>query len=250
MYRPRNGDFDRNGTVDILWYAPGSAPDSLWLAQTDRTFRSTPKTINGSYDDIFWAEADNDAINDLIFWRKNAFVHPAWHARGDGTFESGFITSIYGTIPVVGDFDGDGRTDILWYGPGGTRDGIAYAAQGVNDIMPLTVSGDYDPIAADFDGDSRSLDDIYWWNISGPIDPFWTSTGSGGVGPPNAAFAKTVSENTHFDWTRYHAFVGHFDGDNTADILFYGPGSAPDAIFWGNAVTAPRQATASPNNSA
>jgi hypothetical protein len=27
-----------------------------------------------------------------------------------------------GTVPVLGDFDGDGRGDLLWYGPGSQDD--------------------------------------------------------------------------------------------------------------------------------
>jgi hypothetical protein len=230
-YDPVLGDFDGNNATDILWYAPGPAPDSLWLGQSNRTFKALPKTINGTYDFVFWYEPDNDGMSDLIFWRHNAAVHPTWHATGSGNFTTGVITSPgAGSIPIVGWYDTDPRTDILWYGPGSAPDGIAYAAKGLNNIAQLVVNGNYLPIPFNFNGDPQFLDDIFWWNLDGSTDPFWTSTGTG--------FKKETTGNSHFG-DNYWAIPGYFDSDNAADLLFYGPGPAPDRAFWGIPTPAP-----------
>ena len=41
--RPLAGDFDGNGVDDILWYATGPAPDSVWYFQRDRSYRRSSR---------------------------------------------------------------------------------------------------------------------------------------------------------------------------------------------------------------
>jgi hypothetical protein len=231
LYDAVVGDFDGNGATDILWYAPGPAPDALWLGQSNRTFRSLPKTINGVYDAVVWYAPDSSGLSDLIFWRHDVSSHPTWQATGGGNFTTFVINSPgAGSIPIVGWYDADQRTDILWYGPGAVPDGIAYAAKGLNNIAPLTINGDYAPIPFNFDGDAQNLDDIFWWNLQSSPDAFWRNAGNG--------FVKETSGNSHFG-TNSWAIWGYFDSDHAGDLMFYGPGSAPDGAFWGIEQNAP-----------
>lgn len=66
--------------------------------------------------------------------------------------------------PFTGDFNGDGKADIFWYGPGVGADTI-WAGQenrtftGTNQA----VSGYYWPVTGDFNGGGTS--DIFWYGV-------------------------------------------------------------------------------------
>jgi hypothetical protein len=56
--------------------------------------------------------------------------------------------------PLLGDFNGDGRNDVFWYGPGAGYDVIWYGrATGGFATRAVTVRGTYQPLVADFNGD-------------------------------------------------------------------------------------------------
>jgi hypothetical protein len=74
---------------------------------------------------------------------------------------------------VVGDFNGDGRDDVFWYGPEAASDTIHYgtATRGQFSFASATVFGSYTPLAGDFDGDGR--DDILWYGPGDAHDAMW-----------------------------------------------------------------------------
>lgn len=58
--------------------------------------------------------------------------------------------------PVVGDFDGNGYDDIVWYGFGSEPDHLwEYSSFTAVTSSPLAVNGNYLPMAGDFTGDGR-----------------------------------------------------------------------------------------------
>ena len=70
------------------------------------------------------------------------------------------------TVPVLGDFDGDGRGDLLWYGPGAADDHLWLGRPSRNFAgVPVTVRGHYLPLGGDFDGDGRA--DVLWYGPGG-----------------------------------------------------------------------------------
>jgi hypothetical protein len=73
---------------------------------------------------------------------------------------------------IVGDLDGDGLDDILWYDSGSDTD-LGTTAD--HPEQAANVRGSDDPVAADTDGDGR--DDIVFVNRSTdqPTTPVWTS---------------------------------------------------------------------------
>ena len=99
-------------------------------------------------------------------------------------------------------------------------------------------AGSFLPVAGDFDGDGD--DDIYWYQPGGdPIvaerccnyeplarrDQLWRSTGTGTFTPSNLSRIATSIP-----------VVGDFDADGADDILWYGPGDAPDEVWVGGAL--------------
>jgi hypothetical protein len=73
--------------------------------------------------------------------------------------------------PVAGDFDGDGKADVLWYSPTGAdllRRGTASGFQAAPEVV---VDGTYVPLAGDFNGEGRA--DIVWYAPGPAADRHW-----------------------------------------------------------------------------
>lgn len=124
--------------------------------------------------------------------------------------------------PVVGDFDGDGRGDQLWYGPGSAPD---HAWFGRSDRgftgRAVTVGGVYTPLVADFDGNGR--DDILWYAPGAADDYLWRGT----VGRSFTGRKLSIGGT-------YLPVVADFNGDRRDDVLWYSP-TADDHVWYGTA---------------
>ncbi|MFE0698900.1 FG-GAP-like repeat-containing protein, partial [Streptomyces sp. NPDC058872] len=144
-------------------------------------------------------------------WSGTSFTAAACGTSGSGTH--------------VRDFNGDGRTDVLWYGPGADPDAIWY---GRNDrsttfhkAADVTVNGSYTPVSGDFDGDG--FKDVLWYGPGSGHDSLWYGTSVEG---------EFTSRSIEVSGD-YVPVAGDFNGDGKDDVLWYGPGAAPDAIWYG-----------------
>ena len=217
------GDFNGDGRSDVLWRrADGAMTDwlgaqggglspngaNLLLVVDPQWQVAGVGDFNGDgRDDILWHRADG-ALTNWLGNQNGAFlpnaavmldvVSPDWRIAG------------------VGDFNGDGRDDILWRnvdgritdwlgtGSGAFTDNVGNAYNAVANDWQVAGIGD-------FNGDHR--DDILWRNVDGRITD-WLGNASGGFTPNSANFYTSVGA----DWTV--ASIGDFNGDTRDDILF------------------------------
>ncbi|MDT4931990.1 MAG: hypothetical protein QOF92_4857 [Pseudonocardiales bacterium] len=125
--------------------------------------------------------------------------------------------------PVVGDFNGDGQSDIYWYAPGDGTDHLwTQFSSAFVDSTPPQVRGTYQPLVGDFDGNGS--DDIYWYAPGAAADTMWLSSS----GKFRQVTTSQVAGN-------YQPVVGDFDGNGSDDILWYAPGSAADSVWFSHA---------------
>ena len=125
-------------------------------------------------------------------------------------------------VDVAHDFNGDGRSDILWRHSSGHVTTWAGTSGGFNASTGFfsTVATQWQ-IAGDGDYNGDGLDDILWRNGSGALT-FWKSTGTG--------FDNNTGFFTHVDTGWQVAGSGDFTGDGRDDIVWRNSNGA--LTFW------------------
>jgi hypothetical protein len=118
----QSGDFNGDGFDDLM-HLTESDYVHPWLSNGNGTFdvRSFRPWANYGIQTGRWGAFDlsGDGKDDLIHLTEADYVHP-WLSHGDGTFNVGFFrpwpdygiqTGFWG----AGDFDGDGKTDLIHF---------------------------------------------------------------------------------------------------------------------------------------
>jgi FG-GAP-like repeat len=169
-YTALAGDFNGDGRGDIFWYGAGAASDSVWTFNGDGT-HDAEAYWDPSLDPFYAPVAgdfDGNGLTDII-WRRQTGNAPIWYFDGFlGVTTHEAIGGYFGpdpsyTVVKSGDFNGDGRDDLLAFKPGSTGDEIRLmtSTKGVDIATATRKDGDGTPIMGDFNGDG--LADIFWY---------------------------------------------------------------------------------------
>ncbi|WP_158621241.1 protease pro-enzyme activation domain-containing protein [Dyella dinghuensis] len=185
MHTP--GDFNGDGTSDILWFNPWLSQIGLWsMTATESsnldgggvtrdalsTYNITPGYFVGAVGDF-----NNDGFADLVFTSANRDLY-MWTNNQHGGWTSTYI----GTYPSqwqligAGDVNGDGDDDLLWLNPSACE--FAYwTMQGATRIGSkiIPVACGYYPISIGYYTSSNRLsilwtsaaNDLYMWDSNG-----------------------------------------------------------------------------------
>ncbi len=228
-------DFNGDGRADVLWRnTDGTVAD--WTMNGTVISASATVTSGGTAirPDASWSVAglgdfDGDTRSDIL-WRNSSGELVAWMMNGATISTSGDITS--GGVAVrpdaswsvagIGDFDGDGRKDILWRNASGEvtawmMNGTAIVRSGditsggaaVAPAASWSVAG-----IGDFNHDGRS--DILWRNSNGALSE-WLMGGTA-ISASGAITSGGVAVTPDASW--HVVEVGDFNGDGNSDILW------------------------------
>jgi hypothetical protein len=241
-------DFNGDGYADLLW-RDMSGNTAIWFMNVTQILSSAaigniPTTWSVVGTGIFPGEGSSS-----IFWRDTAGDIAVWlvsvstvQAPPSVTITAGGL----GNLPTatwnlagVGDFDGDGQSDLLWSDTTNGNYSIWFmngtqveSSAAVGNVSGWSVAG-----IGDFNGDGKS--DIVWTDGNGDY-AIWLMNGA-------TVLASAGLGNIPSPWSIVQ--TGDYDGNGTSDLL-WNDGSGDISIWFMNGVNVSSTAAVGtvPNN--
>jgi FG-GAP-like repeat len=193
-------------------------PVAIWLMNGGTIKQAfTLATVSTAWTIVGVGDFDFDNRTDIL-WRHSNGTLAVWRIDGSGLLSPTPVkeAATLGTVPAewkvagLGDFDGDGRFDILWrHDAGGLALWLMDGTSVRQGIGLGTVAADWNIAGiGDFDGDCKA--DILWRQNTGAVG-VWLMNGGTVKSAVNVGTVPT-------DWQIVG--VGDYDGDRKADILW------------------------------
>jgi VCBS repeat-containing protein len=212
------GDFNGDGTDDILWHNPTTGRLDEWQMRDGNWSASIDPGTHGSAWTIAGVGDFNGDGTDDVLWHDTATGRlDAW-IMANGQWSRSVDLGSHGAdwkVLGIGDFNGDGTSDVMFQNTTSgavdewlMSDGNWSSSQslGTHDIAWSTAA------VGDFDGDGTS--DVLWQNpLTGAVEEWHMQNGD---------WAGSVSLGSHETAYRLAA-VNDFNGDGTDDVFWHDP---------------------------
>ena len=200
------GDFNGDGTSDILW-RNASGLTTEWLGGSNGGFTSnwanvavgvpTDWKIAGTGD------FNGDGKSDIL-WRNDNGQITDWLGSASGGFADNYSNAFKNVttdwhVAGTGDFNGDGKDDILWRNDSGLlvdwlgQANGSFTSNWANSIVNVPTAWNVAQ-TGDFNGDGK--DDVLWRNDGGQLTD-WLGTSNGSFSDNYANAATLVPTNWH-----------------------------------------------------
>lgn len=240
------GDFNGDGKLDYMWVPNGASHWNIAYSNGtgfDVTYQVIPANVGGyvpyNVDSkyMIWGDFNGDGKLDYMWIPQGQQFWNIAYSTGTGfTLAGDVIKTSNGDLPysngaqymMVGDFNGDGKTDFMWMPQGKTYFNIAYGTTtGFNVVekvlqtasdgtLPYNNGAQY-MMTGDFNGDGKT---DYMWIPQGQL--YWNlalSTGNG-FNVINNALPATLLNELPYNNSPMYMKVGDFNGDGKLDFMW------------------------------
>ena len=213
------GDFNGDGRDDVLW-RHSSGVIGQWSGQTGQFTNNSgvaANPVDNSWSVVGVADYNGDGRDDIL-WRHSSGEIGQWLAQPNGSFANngGAAANLVDpswTVKASGDFNGDGRADILWQHSSGVYAEWLGSATGKLNNAGGVMTGATGSVvgSGDFNGDGR--DDILVRNPTSGSLTVWQAQANG-------QFTATTptAQQTDLNWKV--AAIGDFNGDGRDDLIW------------------------------
>jgi Ca2+-binding RTX toxin-like protein len=217
-------DFNGDGRSDVLWRNGTTGDITDWIANGDGSFAGNTAYAHQNASSVWHVLGTGDFNGDGkfdILWRNDNGKVTDWLGNSNGGFKGNLASADYSMtanwqVIGSGDFNGDGRDDILWQNTtnGTVTDWLANANGGfAGNAVANTNVGSVWQVAGTGDVNGDGIDDVIWRNTATGDITDWLGQANGSfVG--NTAYAH---QNASVAW--HIIGVGDFNGDGRTDIL-------------------------------
>ncbi|MEA5570640.1 FG-GAP-like repeat-containing protein [Calothrix sp. UHCC 0171] len=217
----RKHDFDGDGKADILWRNQTTGENAIWTVDNfqlrDAEFITPVPDVNWKI--VTTGDFNGDGKADILWRNYSSGENAIWMMDGLQPLSAEsrqFITrveDIHWKIIAAADFNGDGKSDILWRNSKTGENAVWFMNDFQLDGQFLeyrTIDTDWVMVdAGDFDADGKS--DILWRNSKTGENAIWLMNGS------RLKDAKFLVK-TDLNWKIEK--VGDLNGDRKDDIVW------------------------------
>jgi len=266
------GDFNNDGRTDILrWCQDIPGLNELYLSNGDGSFTLTAFNIkdtaigyhafsSGTLWGSLLGDYNGDGKSDILYWNNYA-ANKLYLGNGDGSFtlstafnlvgiplgmQGGGGGFLGGGVPdrsasaLLGDYNGDGKTDILRRHDDPAQN-LMYLSNGDGSFRQVATTliafghsnGTYGSLLGDFNADGKT--DILRWHDDFLQNALYLSNGNGRFTlAPSFNIKDTNLEHSN---NTYGTYLGDFDGDGRTDILRRNDTFASNILYSGGPAT-------------
>lgn len=255
------GRFNNDAADDIAIWGEGLTSLVVFHGATTRgsVFQNTTSTalgasnwINDSWTNKMVGDFDADGYTDIALWREGWGSTPVYFSNGAYAWVVSNIDHVAGanwindpaSRKLLGDFNADGRTDVMLWRPGWGSNPIyspSISVRGRFDVSNLAAPAYYNnansiKLVLDVDGDQR--DDVLVVQYDRPND--YTVRFSNGNGTFDEERLPLRQSDFVTPWPSnfvadrsVNKMIGDFDGNGSEDIAMWRAGWASTPIFYG-----------------
>jgi hypothetical protein len=117
------GDFNGDGKADWLWQEEAAGDLVVWLmngaSRSSYNYLSIPRPADPLWKVASVADMNGDGTPDLVWQHASSGALAAWMMNGTTvvdrvSVDPGVIADVNWKVVSTGDFNGDGKTDLLW----------------------------------------------------------------------------------------------------------------------------------------